>query len=84
MFFKAIVAACCCTPAIADWGIHSVPILAAIRIRGDRGQDEAFDTLRMFEHPHVVSRWNAEKLPRAGQTFLATGVRPQTDIAAGE
>ena len=83
MLVKAIVAACCCTTAVADWGMHSVPILAATGMRGDRLQDDAFGSLRQFELKAAPAP-NSEKQARAGQTFLATGVRSHTDSDADQ
>ena len=33
MFLRAILALCCCSVGHADWGLHSVPVLAGTELR---------------------------------------------------
>ena len=49
LLIKAIVASLCGTSSAIDWGMHSVPILAAVHMRGEEFQSDTFGALRTFE-----------------------------------
>ena len=70
--------------AVANWGMHSVPILAATRTRGDQHTGDVFDSLRLFEHQHNgyvadVTYEGTPRWPRQWPTFLAARMRYDAD-----